>query len=288
MHPSRDPDFPIRVIRAFINESPENHLGNGTGEKAFDDPLVGFARGDDPLWEAYKEHVGPFHLTPLELFFKTFPETPARADELAVVSYVLPQMPATRKDNRREKRFPADRWARGRIFGEEVNVKLRRHVVETLAAEGIASVAPLLSPLFAKTDGPYGYSSTWSERHAAHAAGLGTFGLCDGLITARGKAHRVGSVIAKAHWPATPRPYTDHHAYCLFYTRGVCGVCIDRCPAGALSENGHDKVKCREHVHGAAGEHVRNNYGFEGFGCGLCQTLVPCESRIPEPRAARP
>jgi epoxyqueuosine reductase QueG len=43
----------------------------------------------------------------------------------------------------------------------------------------------------------YGYASSWSERHAAHAAGLGTFGLCDGLITPKGKAMRAGSVVAK-------------------------------------------------------------------------------------------
>jgi epoxyqueuosine reductase len=43
----------------------------------------------------------------------------------------------------------------------------------------------------------YSYASSWSERHAAYAAGLGTFGLCDGLITARGKAVRFGSIISK-------------------------------------------------------------------------------------------
>jgi epoxyqueuosine reductase QueG len=38
----------------------------------------------------------------------------------------------------------------------------------------------------------YVFSSNWSERHAAYTAGLGTFGLCDGLITPLGKAMRVG------------------------------------------------------------------------------------------------
>ena len=33
---------------------------------------------------------------------------------------------------------------------------------------------------------------------------------------------------------------------------------------------------------------MKREYGFEGYGCGLCQTGVPCESGIPErlgPRA---
>ena len=44
------------------------------------------------------------------------------------------------------------------------------------------------------------------QRHAAHAAGLGTFGLCDGLITAKGKAMRAGSVVARIAVAQTPRP----------------------------------------------------------------------------------
>jgi len=131
------------------------------------------------------------------------------------------------------------------------------------------------------TDSPrYVYASTWSERHAAYACGLGTFGLCDGLITPLGKAVRVGSVVARLEVPPTPRPYSDHRAYCLFFAQGTCGECIARCPAGAISEAGHDKVKCRDHLNRTrafVGEH----YGFDGYGCGLCQTGVPCESGVP-------
>ena len=42
----------------------------------------------------------------------------------------------------------------------------------------------------------YAYASTWSERHAAYAAGLGTFGLSDGLITAAGQG--MGRAVALA------------------------------------------------------------------------------------------
>jgi epoxyqueuosine reductase len=132
------------------------------------------------------------------------------------------------------------------------------------------------------------FSSTWSERHAAYASGLGTFGLCDGLITPVGKAVRLGSVVARIQIPPTQRPYSDHHAYCLFYgnrdsrTGGhICGKCMARCPVGAITEAGHDKVKCSEHTSHTTAEYVRAQYGFNGYGCGLCQTGVPCESKIP-------
>jgi epoxyqueuosine reductase len=270
-------------IKDFIERSPENTLQNAAREKAFDSPLVGFSSGADPIYKKYKDYVGPFHWTPEEIFALTFPDNPKPAEDLTVISWILPQTRASKADNRKEKIFPAERWARARIFGEEVNVKLRRLVVDLLKAQGIAAVAPMLSPLWGRRDSQlFVFASTWSERHAAHASGLGTFGLCDGLITPLGKAIRCGSVVADLKIPPTVRPYRHHKAYCLYYSRGVCGKCIDRCPVGALSKAGHDKRKCQEHIHVAGEEYVRTHYGFDGFGCGLCQTLVPCESLNPE------
>jgi len=269
------------IIRRFINESPENTLKNGENEKAWDDPLVGFSNGADPLYMFYKQDIGEFYLLPIEVFSHSFPEVNAKPEELTVISWILPHTEATKSEHRIQTKFPTERWARARIYGEEVNDKLRKHVVETLRESGIQAVAPQNSPLWAsKKSERYGFASLWSERHAAYAAGLGTFGLCDGLITPKGKAMRCGSVIAKIDIPPSKRSYNDHHAYCLFYSKGTCGKCIDRCPVGAISKAGHDKTKCSKYVN-ATWEYVRIHYGFKGYGCGLCQTGVPCESQIP-------
>jgi hypothetical protein len=275
------------LIAEFVAESPQNTLQNPAGEPAFENPLVGFAAGDDPIWTAYqREHIGPFHWTPAQAFAGAYPDAPAEPGRLTVISYILPQTRATKADNRRETHYPSERWARARIFGEEVNVKLRRHVADSLKAAGVRAVAPQLLEGWERNDtGRFGYASTWSERHAAYAAGLGTFGLCDGLITPRGKAMRAGSIMAEIQIEPTPRPYEDHHAYCLHFSHGVCRKCAARCPADALDETGHDKVKCGAHVRGPCARHVEAEYGFKGYGCGLCQTLVPCESGIPVPPA---
>jgi epoxyqueuosine reductase QueG len=271
-----------RLIRDFIDHSPENTLQNAANEKAFDTPLVGFSSGADPLYETYKTVVGPFHWTPKEIFRLAFPDSGADAEDLTVVAWILPQTQATKSDNRKERVYPSERWARARIFGEAVNVKLREFVVSALLGRGIEAVAPMLFPRWERKDSEqYVFASTWSERHAAYASGLGTFGLCDGLITPKGKAVRVGSVVARIHIPPTPRPYEDHHAYCLFYTQGACGVCMDRCPAGAVTEAGHEKRKCGEHIRPGTVGYVKTRFGFDGYGCGLCQTAVPCESKIP-------
>jgi len=129
------------IIKDFIDRSPENTLQSPFREKAFENPLVGFSRGDDPLYDSYKEVVGPYHWTPLEIFTQTFPGINVEAAELAVISWILPQTQATRADNRQQSTYPAERWARARIFGEEVNVKLRKRVVDILQKAGSEAVA---------------------------------------------------------------------------------------------------------------------------------------------------
>jgi epoxyqueuosine reductase QueG len=272
-----------QVIRNFVENSPENSLADGTEEKAWNDFLVGFAGGGDSIFQDYKEHVGDFHFTPEEIFNETFPDQKAQAEELTVISYILPQTEATKADNRKESKRPAERWARTRIFGEKFNTELHKHLTQSFLESGITALAPTLSPAWKVHMSPrFGFASAWSQRHAAYAAGLGTFGLCDGLITPKGKAMRAGSVIVRAQISPTPRPYTDHRAYCLFYSKGECKECVPRCPVGALSEEGHDKEKCRNFLREVTAPYVKERYKFDGYGCGLCQTGVACASGIPE------
>lgn len=269
------------IIKNFISSSPLNIMEDGTGEPAWDDCLVGFASGADPIWQQYKEYAGAFHWTPWEVFNQHVPEKKVTANSLTVISWVLPQRKEVRKSNLLSEKFPSEEWARIRVFGEAFNAALRRHVVEKLEEAGFRAVAPMLVPNFTIVKSErFSWASTWSERHVAHAAGLGTFGLCDGLITARGKAMRAGSVVANISIEPDPRPYSNHHAYCLYYAEGSCKKCIDRCPAHAITEKGHDKEKCRLHLVESR-KYVKETYNFEGYGCGLCQVGVPCESMIP-------
>ena len=269
------------VIRTFIVASPLNTMGDESGEAAWDDVLVGFASGADPIWQQYKEYIGAFHWTPWEIYSQHSPREPATPDELTVISWVLPQRKVVRESNLRSSRYPSEEWARIRVYGEAFNIALRHHVVQRLVDVGHMAIPPMLVPNWTIVKSErFSYASSWSERHAAHAAGLGTFGLCDGLITQKGKALRAGSVIAKIFIEPTPRPYADHRAYCLFFAEGTCGECIDRCPVRAITEAGHDKEKCRQHL-ARSREDVEKTYKFEGYGCGLCQVGVPCEATIP-------
>ena len=109
------------LVLEFINTSPRNTMKKGTGEPAWDTALVGFASGADPIWQQYKEYVGAFHWTPWEVFNQHRSKEPAAAEELTVISWVLPQREFVRKSNRRSRKYPSEAWARIRVFGEEFN-----------------------------------------------------------------------------------------------------------------------------------------------------------------------
>lgn len=266
-------------IRRFVAGRPENRHPGNRGPY-FEEPLVGFAAAADPLFAEYKTIIGPFHLTPGEWMEGLPGGEHGRAG--TVISWILPIAKATRESNRRETAQPSQEWARTRFYGEEFNALLRKHVVDFLAGRGYRAVAPQLSPAWKRHfDGPSGISSSWSERHAAYAAGLGTFSLNGGLITAKGIAHRCGSVITDLVLSPTPRAYTDPRGYCLHYRDGSCDLCISRCPAGAISPKGQDKEKCRAYAYGGVLRPAADRYGVRFTGCGLCQTKVPCEGKIP-------
>ena len=271
------------AIRAYLRDSPLNRMPGKPGEPIFDEPLVQFAAGDDPLFAEYKKIIDPQHLTPREAMAQALSRNPAELPPLAVISWILPIQEKTRRANRRSVRFPSRRWALTRTFGEELNEQLHDHVARLLTEAGYLAVAPTRQKYFRieyQEEGPVGYFSNWSQRHVAYAAGLGTFSLSDGLITERGIAHRCGSVVTSLPLPVSLRTATGPYANCLFRARGTCKTCVRRCPAGAITEQGHDKAKCRAYVYGKTRPLIKR-YGAKAPGCGLCQTKTPCEFRNP-------
>jgi epoxyqueuosine reductase QueG len=211
-------------------------------------------------------------------------EVPQLAD-VSVISFVLPINRETLRVNAREKEGPSLRWNHTRWKGQDFITGLSTYLVSLLESMGAHALAPEISPYFKILQVSDGFTSNWSQRHIAYAAGLGTFSLNEGFITSKGLAMRCGSVVAGIKLQPSIKPYEHHLANCLFYAEGKCGECIRRCPGGAISEKGHDKLKCFEvlfvkqkpWVEGAYGSGYIGSYA----GCGLCQTGVPCERRIP-------
>lgn len=269
----------IQEIKDFVAMNPGNRDSRLSGKPFFEDPLVGFADANDRLFETYKDIIGDFHLTPIEVLDRFYPDHQGSWDGASVISWILPIAVSVRESNRRETSCSSEAWLITKSFGEEFNLKLAEHMVSLLTEQGCYALVPTLSPFFEIVQTEAGFAANWSERHVAYVAGLGTFSLSGALITERGAAMRCGSVVTGLKLQPTMRPYSNYREYCLFYNSGSCGTCISRCPGSAISKEGHNKELCMMHCASIVQEGEGNTGGMPG--CGLCQTAVPCEEGIP-------
>ena len=280
-----------QLIKNFINESELNRRTQLDHGIYWEEPLVGFASGMDPLFFEYKTLIGTFHSTPREVISAALKERGrgllfTEIERISVISWVLPAAEDTRKSNRLQNQFPSKLWAYTREFGEAFNNALRKHVINFLEDLGHVTVAPAIFPTFKYIqDEKVGWASSWSERHVAYACGLGTFSLNDGFITPKGMALRVGSVVTLLKLTPSEKKYRDHRENCLQFRNEKCEKCIKRCPVGAITEKGHDKDKCYDYIRSGPLVAKRAEYGLKNPppSCGLCQTDVPCEFEIPRP-----
>jgi epoxyqueuosine reductase QueG len=265
------------ILKNFIHTAPGNFVGKDlalrpelAGMRIFDDPLAGYADPADPYFRELKKPgvIGDHVMLPHEWL----------PDAKAVISVFLPFTEQVRAANRAGMDWPADEWLHARIEGQAFQNELCRFMAAKLREEGFTTAAPMIDSRFAsgnpeitdrKNQGYY--TSNWSERHAAYACGLGTFGLSRGLITRRGMAGRFLSLITSAPFEPDVRPYTGLYDYCV-----RCGACSRNCPAGAITLNeGKNHPRCSAFLETTREKH-RPRYG-----CGKCQVKVPCENRIP-------
>jgi len=288
-----------RTVTRLAAEAPENRLPGFSGLMVFDPPLVGFADGDGPLFHAFSEAVDVRHIQPRAFLRSCFPRKP-EAERLSVIAWALPFSPGVRESNR-EGEWPSPLYSLARNRGQAVLQGTSRRLVSLLRSRGVAAAAPALSTaydIFHSSE--FTYSSTWSERHVAYAAGLGRFGLNGSLITARGSHVRLGSVVAGLALDLPPVGLEGFRAPC-FESRGtLCRRCIDRCPVGAVTTEGLDKRTCnarRKAVRERSLSALRKKHPLKRFrlpidgarrwsyplGCALCQCGVPCEGREPFP-----
>lgn len=281
-----DEDWFIRTIREKIAGHPDHGMEYPFfGEPFFDVPLVGFVRGDDPIFDKFKTIIGPHHFTPYEIMrwqAENNGVRPAAPEDLSVVSFVMPLTTNTKKDNASAVSWPAERWAQTRLLGDMLSQTIVREIVTELMGKGILAVSPDVTPMFNKKRYPrVGWASPWSHRHIAYAAGLGTFGMHDFLITEKGCAHRLGSFVVNLTLAPNRQRPEDIHAYCLQYQGYECMQCARRCPVDAITpENAHDKNICYQRVARSL-NYCNKHYHIFIYGCGLCATGVPCESGVP-------
>ncbi|MFX1572193.1 MAG: hypothetical protein ACFFB0_05555 [Promethearchaeota archaeon] len=290
-----------KQITSFFETSKLNRLHeNYGGGKIFSNPKIGIASGDDPIFQKLKKVVGPEHLTPLELWL-TEGQDKLKASDLRVISIVFPYVDKIRKESENVKKrlritLPAEIYSVGRNYANAFKKDTCREIIDFFKKRNCKAVAGMLSDSF-NLIVKGGFRSNWSERHIAFAAGLGTFSLHEGLITEVGCNIRLASVVTNAPLKVTPRNSDNPYDNCLYYSKGTCRKCEEKCPGNAIDKDGHNKVKCYEYGRKVARKvvarigkilkpHIRQIDGklrpsTFPVGCAFCQFGVPCMERNP-------
>ena len=250
----------------------------GKGEVLlYDPPLIGFAAASDAIFERYRqpEIIGQNYLHPSEWL----PEAKT------VAAFFFPFSERVRVSNRDDRMEPSPEWCYARVEGQEFIMKFMTGLQQRLRSRNIECCVPpaderfgiKFEPSLTGGEDDFHVDSRWSERHAAYACGLGTFGLSRGLISEKGMAGRYASIIISEEWEPSGRKYRGVDDYC-----SRCGACVQKCPVNAISlERGKNNIRCHAYV-----EKMKEKYAPR-YGCGKCQVGVPCEFRIPRSNAVQ-
>jgi epoxyqueuosine reductase QueG len=255
----------VRQLSAFLEDSPLNRARINDADVTFyTDPVCAVARADDPFFERLREPeiVNPGFRLPGEWL----------PGARSVISIFYPLTESVRRSNYAPGP-PSAEWLYARIEGGDQCIPASlTYLRDELIKEGARAVIPSMEPEFKVFPG---FTSNWSERHVAFIAGLGAFGLSKSFITAKGAAGRLGSIVTDLPWPATSRSSEDVYEYC-----NQCQACLHRCPSGAITPEGKDKSVCSAYL-GTTRAAFAPRYG-----CGKCQTKVPCEAGVPARKQA--
>ena len=220
-------------------------------------PLLGFAGANHPYVRRLRELVSPTHYLPEDIL----------PGATVILSYFVGFPEDVGTGNIRGD-TPSPQWALAYGETNEMFLHMNEHLRQVIESWGYRAA----SPERVGTLGPDRIYSNWSQRHIAYAAGLGTFGMNNMLITQNGTCGRLYSLVTDL--PAAPGAPLEEEL-CLYKREGTCGACIRRCPLGALSPNApFDRRKCYEQLsrHEALlGERV----------CGKCVVGMPCTFRAP-------
>ena len=193
-------------------------------------PLVGFADAADPRFAQLREIVEPAHWLPADLL----------PGARSVVAFFVPFAREVVKANRAHPQQVAREWALAYVETNALINDTNQRLIVALGQQGICAAA---QPATHNWD-PATLVSRWSHKSVAAIAGLGSFGLHHMLITDAGCAGRFGSLVVDATLKPMAEAGASAGERCHYLSDGSCRVCVERCPAGALTEAGLDKRRC--------------------------------------------
>ena len=246
-------------MELFIESLIRDRVSRAETATRYRAPLVGFADAEDPRFAQLRAIAEPRHGLPRDLLPGT----------RSVVSFFLPFAPEVVRANRHHPRDVAPEWAVAYLETNELIDRIGRDLVAALEERGVRAATEAATHSY----DPDLLTTGWSHKSAAVIAGLGSFGLHHMVITDAGCAGRFGSLVVDAELKPTSGPAAPHRERCLHFHDRSCTVCVDRCPVGALTEQGLDKHRCHERLLLNAAYHFRD-LGLADV-CGKC-AMGPC------------
>lgn len=257
------------------------------------EPIVGFAAAESEYIDSLKQIVHPDHQMPKDVL----------PGAKTVIAYFVPFSKWVAKSNSEAgadagadhgdaANLASPQWAESYELTNAMFARLNEHIIQVIRDSGHEAATAPEAQVFYRDE----VISHWSFRHLAYAAGLGTFGLNNMLITDKGCSGRFNTVITDID--VEPDQPKEAEA-CLFKKNGTCGACMVKCPAGAISEKGFDRHKCYEQClknaaiytefgssyagkqeEGATGADAQNPEQVIGSEvCGKCIAGMPCAYR---------
>jgi epoxyqueuosine reductase QueG len=271
----------IRTIETRVNEFLASNRGCafyvGKGARLFTGVSAGTQRSTHALFARFPGMIEG-HRSPDEFFQHDFPDGVSQ-EELSVISFAFHINPLIVKDNSLENLYPSFSWLEARHKFDYLYRPFIEFIGELLPGKRIT--VPVKSTLYRadlKKNIPV---ANWSERHAAFACGLGTFGLHGALITKKGCTHRLLGIIVDAAVEGCVEPPEHPYGECRHFMDGSCGECMTRCPVGAIVPGKHIIERCYEHEWLTCRARSSGIYGTEVPACGLCMCGVPCDISSP-------
>lgn len=244
------------IIKTFV----KSYGKNNNTQTRWKNPIVKVTSASNPRFNELKESVRESHLLPLDLL----PEAKS------VIVYFLPFEEKIPKSNIKDY-YVSEEWAVAYIETNTLIAELNKHLQAYFEGNHYSVCSVPATHNFDEET----LMSDWSHRHIAEIAGLGKFGLNNMLITEAGCCGRVGSVVTSAVLDVDE---VINEEACLYFKDGSCGVCVNKCPKDAFTEEGYNRFKCYEMC-------LENDKHHKVLGlvdvCGKCCVALPCSFKNP-------
>jgi epoxyqueuosine reductase QueG len=259
----------IEKIKSIVVESEKKNKIT----KLWKEPIIGFVSAENENLPNLKSIVGIDHHMPNDVL----------SDAKSIISYFIPFDEGIVKSNIKGTMASAE-WVIAYIKTNNLIRIINENIVELMKQNGYkAATISVMHPYDVKT-----LVSTWSHRHIAHIAGIGTFGMNNMLITKSGCCGRFGSIVIN-YGLSEYKQASEIKEKCLNKLNGTCGACQSACAVKCYGKNYFDKQKCYE-------QSLKNRQHYKNYGnaetavphdcgadiCGKCLVNLPCSTREPE------